>query len=83
MGNGKATTKSVVQCNLGKKSPVLLCSLIPDKSEACHLELEFEEEDEVVFSVVGPRSVHLSGYYTGARRGAGWDGGDETYPYNV
>ncbi|XP_074591619.1 peptidyl-prolyl cis-trans isomerase FKBP53-like isoform X3 [Curcuma longa] len=80
LGNGKATTKSIVQCNVGKKSPVLLCSLIPDTSEACRLELEFEEEAEVVFSVVGPRSVHLSGYYIGASRG-GWGGGDETDSY--
>ncbi|XP_042457217.1 peptidyl-prolyl cis-trans isomerase FKBP53-like [Zingiber officinale] len=80
LGNGKATTKSVVQCNVGKKSPVLLCSLIPDKTEACPLELEFEEEGEVVFSVIGPRSVHLSGYYIGSGR-SGRDGGDDTDSY--
>ncbi|XP_074588831.1 peptidyl-prolyl cis-trans isomerase FKBP53 [Curcuma longa] len=80
LGNGKAATKSVVQCNVGKKSPVLLCSLIPDKTEACPLELEFEEEGEVVFSVIGPRSVHLSGYYIGSGR-RGWDGGEDTDSY--
>ncbi|RRT34631.1 hypothetical protein B296_00046986 [Ensete ventricosum] len=75
-----ATSKSVVQCNVGKKSPILLCSLVPDKAETCHLELEFDEDNDVVFSVLGQRSVHLCGYYLGACRGHG-DGGDETYPY--
>ncbi|XP_020110465.1 peptidyl-prolyl cis-trans isomerase FKBP53 [Ananas comosus] len=68
LGSGKGTTRSVVQCNVGNNSPILICSLIPDSSETCHLELEFEEEDEVVFSVIGQRSVHLSGYYTGSGR---------------
>ncbi|CAL9111216.1 unnamed protein product [Musa textilis] len=80
LGNGKAASKSVVQCNVGKKSPILLCSLVPDKVETCHLELEFDEDNEVVFSVLGQRSVHLCGYYLGACRGHG-DGGDETDSY--
>ncbi|THU57833.1 hypothetical protein C4D60_Mb03t07730 [Musa balbisiana] len=80
LGNGKATSKSVVQCNVGKKSPILLCSLVPDKAETCHLELEFEEDNEVVFSVLGQRSVYLCGFYLGPCRGHG-DGGDETDSY--
>ncbi|WOL20194.1 peptidyl-prolyl cis-trans isomerase FKBP53 [Canna indica] len=80
LGNGKGTTKSVLQCNVGKKSPILLCSLFPDKTETCHLELEFEEDDEVVFSVLGQRSVHLSGYYLGSSRSGRGDG-DETDSY--
>lgn len=63
MGIGSATKKSLVQCNVGNKTPVFLCALLPDKTESCHLDLEFEEEDAVVFSVLGPRSVHLTGYY--------------------
>ncbi|GMG98907.1 hypothetical protein Nepgr_000747 [Nepenthes gracilis] len=63
LGIGSAIKKTVVQCNVGNKSPVLLCSLLPDRAESCHLELEFEEVDEVIFSVFGPRSVHLTGYY--------------------
>lgn len=55
--------KSIVQCNVGKKSPVLLCVLLPNHTESCHLDLEFEESDDVVFSVIGPRSVYLTGYY--------------------
>ncbi|CAA6656280.1 unnamed protein product [Spirodela intermedia] len=63
LGNGTASKRTVVQCSVGDQSPVLLCSLLPDKSESCSLDLEFEEEDEVVFSVDGPRSVHLTGYF--------------------
>ncbi|XP_077231937.1 peptidyl-prolyl cis-trans isomerase FKBP53-like [Tasmannia lanceolata] len=64
LGSGpKTKNKVVVQCNIGNKSPVLICALLPDKSEWCPLNLEFEEEDDVIFSVLGPKSVHLSGYY--------------------
>ncbi|KAF4386586.1 hypothetical protein F8388_006541 [Cannabis sativa] len=66
LGMGKATTKSVLQCNVGNKSPVFLCSLYPEKTESLQLNLEFEEVDEVIFSVIGPRSIHLSGYYLGS-----------------
>lgn len=63
LGISEATNKTIVQCNVGNKSPVLLCVLLPNKTESCHLELEFEEADDVVFSVIGPRSVYLTGYY--------------------
>nr|GMD71596.1 peptidyl-prolyl cis-trans isomerase FKBP43-like [Ipomoea batatas] len=69
MGIGDSTTRSLVQCNVGNKTPVFLCALLPDKTESCHLDLEFEEEDSVVFSVLGPRSVHLTGYYLRNRKG--------------
>ncbi|XP_051147605.1 peptidyl-prolyl cis-trans isomerase FKBP53-like [Andrographis paniculata] len=62
-GIGDAMKKTVVQCNVGKRAPVLLCALLPDKTESCHLDLEFEEADDVIFSVIGPRSVYLTGYY--------------------
>ncbi|XP_002514483.3 peptidyl-prolyl cis-trans isomerase FKBP43 [Ricinus communis] len=62
-GNASAKKKSVVQCNIGNKSPVFLCSLFPEQSESCQLNLEFDESVDVVFSVIGPRSVHLTGYY--------------------
>ncbi|XP_047315328.1 peptidyl-prolyl cis-trans isomerase FKBP43-like isoform X2 [Impatiens glandulifera] len=64
LGIGVAIKKSLVQCNVGRKSPVFLCALLPDKTESCHLDLEFEESEEVIFSVIGPRSVHLTGYYS-------------------
>lgn len=69
LGLAKATTKSVLQCNVGNKSPVFLCSLYPEKTESLQLNLEFEEVDEVIFSVIGPRSIHLSGYYLGGGGG--------------
>ncbi|KAL3536950.1 hypothetical protein ACH5RR_000316 [Cinchona calisaya] len=31
--------------------------------ESCHLDLESEEADDVVFSVIGRRSVYRTGYY--------------------
>lgn len=81
LGNGKSSNKTTVQCNVGNKAPILLCHLIPDAVETCHLELEFDEPEEVVFSVLGQRSVHLSGYYTDSR-GRGRDpDGDETDSY--
>ncbi|KAK6120572.1 hypothetical protein DH2020_045684 [Rehmannia glutinosa] len=63
LGIGGATEKSIVQCNVGNRSPVLLCVLLPNQTESCHLDLEFEEADDVIFSVIGPRSVYLTGYY--------------------
>ncbi|PPD89157.1 hypothetical protein GOBAR_DD13914 [Gossypium barbadense] len=60
LGMGDGIKKSIVQCNVGNKMPVFLCSLFPDKAECCQLNLEFEESDEVVFSVIGPRTVHLT-----------------------
>lgn len=65
MGIGDGVAKSLVQCNVGNKTPVFLCALLPDKTECCHLDLEFEEADDVIFSVLGPRSVYLTGYYVG------------------
>ncbi|KAL3626885.1 hypothetical protein CASFOL_029290 [Castilleja foliolosa] len=64
LGIGGPTKRNVVvQCKVGNRIPVLLCSLIPSQTESCHLELEFEEADDVVFSVIGPKSVYLTGYY--------------------
>ncbi|XP_077231938.1 peptidyl-prolyl cis-trans isomerase FKBP53-like [Tasmannia lanceolata] len=64
LGSGpKMKQRVVVQCNIGNKSPVVLCALLPEISEWCSLNLEFEEEEDVVFSVLGPKSVHLTGYY--------------------
>uniref|UniRef100_A0A0A9CZ30 peptidylprolyl isomerase n=1 Tax=Arundo donax TaxID=35708 RepID=A0A0A9CZ30_ARUDO len=62
VGKGAGGKKCVVQCSVDNKDPVFLCVLVSEQSETCHLELEFEEE-QVTFSVIGPRSVHLAGYY--------------------
>ncbi|KAL8552592.1 hypothetical protein ACS0TY_001326 [Phlomoides rotata] len=59
------TGKSIVQCNVGDKKSINLCSLFPERLENCALNLEFEEDDEVTFSIVGPNSVHLSGFFYG------------------
>lgn len=79
MGFGNATNKSILQCNVGNRSPVYLCSLYPEKTESLQLNLEFEEADEVIFSVIGPRSIHLSGYYLG--RGRNTCLNDDSYPF--
>jgi FK506-binding nuclear protein len=59
---GAGRKKCVLQCSVERNDPVYLCALVPEQSETCHLELEFDEV-EVTFSVIGQRSVHLVGYY--------------------
>ncbi|XLS53681.1 hypothetical protein HN51_064542 [Arachis hypogaea] len=65
LGFGSATTRSTLQCNVGNRSPVYLCSLYPGSTESLQLNLELEEVDQVVFTVIGARSIHLCGYYLG------------------
>ncbi|XP_021839062.2 peptidyl-prolyl cis-trans isomerase FKBP43-like [Spinacia oleracea] len=65
LGMGSSNSRSYVQCNVGKKTPVMLCVLLPDTSEFHHLEAEFDEAEEVTLSVIGPRSVYLTGYFVG------------------
>ncbi|EEF51514.1 FK506-binding protein, putative [Ricinus communis] len=62
LGLGPSTERTVLQCSVGHKNPVFLCSLLPDRIESCSLNLEFKDE-LVAFSVIGPRSIHLSGYF--------------------
>lgn len=83
LGTGSAVTKSLVQCNVGNKSPVFLCALLPDKMESCHLDLEFEEADDVVFSVIGPRSVYLTGYYVSNDRHSAMNSDTESYGEDI
>ncbi|KAK9665627.1 hypothetical protein RND81_14G124700 [Saponaria officinalis] len=61
LGNGSSPKKSVLQVKVGDKDPIFLCTLLPQKMECFLLNLEFDEEDDVTFSVVGPTSIHLSG----------------------
>ncbi|XP_027361694.1 peptidyl-prolyl cis-trans isomerase FKBP53 [Abrus precatorius] len=63
LGVGTSTEKSILQCSSGHKSPVFLCSLLPNNIESCPLNLEFDDDDLVAFSVIGSRSIHLSGYF--------------------
>lgn len=65
MGSGSSTKKSIVECKVGDKKPIYLCSLLPERLETCALNLEFEEEEEVTFSIIGSHSVHLSGFFYG------------------
>lgn len=84
LGIGSSNNKSLVQCNVGKKTPVMLCCLLPDKAESCPLDLEFHEAEPVTFSVVGPRSVYLTGYFLGnARRALAGDDESESYGEDV
>lgn len=83
LGIGNAETKSLVQCNVGNKSPVFLCALLPNKTESCHLDLEFDEADDVVFSVLGPRTVYLTGYYVGNSRRANVNSDTESYGEDI
>ncbi|GFQ08695.1 peptidyl-prolyl cis-trans isomerase fkbp43, partial [Phtheirospermum japonicum] len=55
LGIGESTSKTIVQCNVGKRSSVLLCALLPNKTESCHLDLEFEEPDDVMNSKLQQR----------------------------
>ncbi|KAB1208168.1 Peptidyl-prolyl cis-trans isomerase FKBP53 [Morella rubra] len=63
LGLGSSTDRCILQCSVGHKNPIFLCSLVPDKNESCPLKLIFENEDLFAFSVIGPRSIHLSGYF--------------------
>lgn len=65
LGDYSSTKRIVLQCNVGDQTPIYLCSLLPGKNETCSLNIEFEEDDEVTLSVIGPHSVHLSGYFYG------------------
>uniref|UniRef100_A0A803NXN1 peptidylprolyl isomerase n=1 Tax=Cannabis sativa TaxID=3483 RepID=A0A803NXN1_CANSA len=56
LGLGSTAERSIVQCAIGHRSPIFLCSLLPNKNESCSLNLEFEEEELVAFSAIGPRS---------------------------
>ncbi|KAD4584146.1 hypothetical protein E3N88_21747 [Mikania micrantha] len=67
LGSGKSKEKAIVVCNVGDKNPIYLCSLLPRKMETCSLNIEFEEYDEVTFSVEGSHSIHLSGFFYGEK----------------
>jgi len=79
LSNCDASGRTVLQCNVGNKIPIKLCSLNPKLAEMCHLEIELEEVDDVVFSVIGQSSIHLSGYYVRASSRSN-AGDDESYP---
>ncbi|KAK7406020.1 hypothetical protein VNO78_07634 [Psophocarpus tetragonolobus] len=63
LGAGSSTEKSILQCSSGHKNPVYLCSLLPNKIESCLLNLQLDAHDLVAFSVIGSRSIHISGFF--------------------
>lgn len=63
LGTGSSSGKTILQCNVGDKKPIYLCSFLPEKLETCPLNLEFEEDEDVIFSAVGPHGIHLSGFF--------------------
>ncbi|KAJ0836946.1 putative peptidylprolyl isomerase [Helianthus annuus] len=80
---GNATLKSLVQCNVGDKRPVLLCALLPNKTESLQLDLEFDEAEDVMFSVIGPRGVYLTGYYVGHNRHSNMQDDSESFGEDI
>ncbi|KAI3743798.1 hypothetical protein L1987_56865 [Smallanthus sonchifolius] len=80
---GTATLKSVVQCNIGDKRPVLLCALLPNKTESLQLDLEFAEAEDVIFSVIGPRGIYLTGYYVGHNRHSNMQDDSESFGEDI
>ncbi|KAJ6889314.1 hypothetical protein NC652_030178 [Populus alba x Populus x berolinensis] len=62
LGLGSSKERSILQCSVGHRSPIFVCSLLPGKAESCSLNLEFTDE-LVAFSVIGPQSIHLCGYF--------------------
>lgn len=83
LGLGSSSAeRCILQCHVGHKSPIFLCSLLPDKNETCPLSLEFQSDDLVAFSVIGPRSIHLSGYFV-ANEGDGVLDDYDSYPFDL
>ncbi|KAG6394850.1 hypothetical protein SASPL_145440 [Salvia splendens] len=68
------------------KNPTLILEKevqFPNQTESCHLDLEFEEADDVVFSVIGPRSVYLIGYYIHQNQQFGHQSDSESYGVDI
>ncbi|KAK4383397.1 Peptidyl-prolyl cis-trans isomerase FKBP43 [Sesamum angolense] len=69
LGIGNVTERTIVQCSVGtKKRPIILCVLVPYVAESRRLELEFDEIHDLIFSVIGPQSIHLTGYFVNDNR---------------
>ncbi|PHT25817.1 Peptidyl-prolyl cis-trans isomerase FKBP53 [Capsicum baccatum] len=67
LSTGSTSMTSIVQCQVGDKKAICICSLLPEKQERCLLNLEFEEDHEdITFLVIDSHSVHLSGFFYGA-----------------
>ncbi|KAL6653242.1 hypothetical protein ACP70R_012167 [Stipagrostis hirtigluma subsp. patula] len=69
LGNCDEVGWSLLECNVGDMEPVKLCALNPTNGCMCHLNLQYEEKENVVLSVSGNSSIHLSGYYISSHNG--------------
>uniref|UniRef100_A0A2P2JZF4 peptidylprolyl isomerase n=1 Tax=Rhizophora mucronata TaxID=61149 RepID=A0A2P2JZF4_RHIMU len=81
LGLGSSRERCILQCSVGHKSQIFLCSLLPDRIESCSLNLEFKDE-LVAFSVIGTRSIHLSGYFVSDEEGDYLRDEYESYPFD-
>ncbi|KAL0386212.1 UNVERIFIED_CONTAM: Peptidyl-prolyl cis-trans isomerase FKBP43 [Sesamum radiatum] len=84
LGIGIATKKTIVQCSVGrKKRPIILCALVPHIAESCRLELEFDEVHDLIFTVIGPQSIHLTGYFVQDNKPIFPDSDTEPYGFSI
>ncbi|KAG2323097.1 hypothetical protein Bca4012_058576 [Brassica carinata] len=83
MSNSGTSSRSILQCNVGNKSPLFLCVLSPEKVDSCQLNIEFQEAEDVIFSVIGPRSVHLTGYFLASNSTRGYDDDSESFGEDI
>ncbi|KAG5583274.1 hypothetical protein H5410_053901, partial [Solanum commersonii] len=85
LSTGSTSMTSLVQCQVGDKKPICMCSLVPEKQETCPLNLEFEEDHEdVTFLVIGSHNVNLSGFFYGEREDCfGDEYGSDPYEEDV
>ncbi|KAA8539827.1 hypothetical protein F0562_026519 [Nyssa sinensis] len=62
LGDGPTEEKCILLCAGGRlrTPPIFLCSLPAGRKDSCPLNLEID--DEVIFSVAGERSIHISGF---------------------
>ncbi|KAJ8446491.1 hypothetical protein Cgig2_027453 [Carnegiea gigantea] len=59
----RSQSRNRLYCKVRENPRVLLCVFRFKGTEMCSLDLEFTAPDNVVFSVVGVRDIHISGYY--------------------
>lgn len=59
--NPKQGERTVVKCKVGDNPEIFLASLTGGAVESCSLDIILS--DDVIFSVTGSTSVHLTGYY--------------------
>lgn len=58
----KTSKRSILECRVGSRKPVIVCSLAPNRLDSISLDLEFHEKEAVVFYVRGSVAIHLADY---------------------